>query len=29
MADDAVALLDHYKVKKSHVLGVSMGGLIA
>jgi len=29
MADDAVAVLDHYKIDKAHIIGVSMGGLIA
>jgi len=29
MADDAVAVLDHYKIDKAHILGMSMGGLIA
>ena len=28
MADDAVAVLDHYRISKAHVIGASMGGLI-
>ncbi|MFA5146953.1 MAG: alpha/beta fold hydrolase [Candidatus Omnitrophota bacterium] len=29
MADDAVRLLDHLKIKKTHIIGHSMGGYIA
>jgi pimeloyl-ACP methyl ester carboxylesterase len=29
MADDVKAVLDHYGVEKAHILGISMGGLIA
>jgi len=29
MVDDVVKLLDHLKIKKAHIIGYSMGGMIA
>jgi pimeloyl-ACP methyl ester carboxylesterase len=29
MAADVIAVLDHYKIKRAHILGVGLGGLIA
>jgi len=28
IADDAICVLNHYKIDKAHIIGLSMGGLI-
>jgi pimeloyl-ACP methyl ester carboxylesterase len=29
LADDAMRVLDHFKIKKAHIVGFSMGGMVA